>query len=423
MTGSDGVASALSATGFPEHEVRRRARMGRGAAFPAMADYGSALFGERAPSAPTDALDRARLVPPIFVPKRMAALIELGREPLPGDVDLTTVIGGLNATSPIYISAFGSTAAASGDLGIAVAAQAAAAGIPMVIGENIVPVAGYGRVTDEEASSLLSRIAEYAASVPDGIGGVVVQQSTEDADAEVWNLVYSDPTATALSATGRLAFELKVGQGAKPGLGGMTMVSRAQAKHLAAQYDLVDIYGGAQTPVLRCGTPGTFDDEILRRQILLMRNNYPRCRVWVKLPPARDVHLAAALAWAAGADAVTVDGAEGGTGWAPLGFLGQVGLPLAECLRRIDVRDNSLLASGRIWEGGRAVKCLALGASAVGLGRAALIAADEDPDRGLIALLDCLAFELRLMISALGCYRVGDLGAEDVWFPGADEPS
>ncbi|MFD4440996.1 glutamate synthase-related protein [Nocardia sp. NPDC058519] len=421
MIGSDDAVSALSATGFPEHEVRRRARTGLGAAFPAMTHYGSALFGELAPVAATDALDRARLVPPIFVPKRMAALIELGREPLPGDVDLTTVIGGLNATAPIYISAFGSTAAASGDLGIAVAAQAAAAGIPMVIGENIVPVSGYGRVIDEEASSLLSRIAEYAASVPDGFGGVVVQQSTEDADAEVWNLVYSDPTAAALSATGRLAFELKVGQGAKPGLGGMTMVSREQAAHLAAQYDLVDIYGGAQTPVLRCGTPGTFDEEILRRQIMLMRNNYPRCRVWVKLPPARDVHRAAALAWAAGADAVTVDGAEGGTGWAPLGFLGQVGLPLAECLRRIDAGDNSLLASGRIWEGGRAVKCLALGASAVGLGRAALIAADEDPDQGLTGLLDCLAFELRLMISALGCYRVGDLGTGDVWFPGADE--
>src|SRR5690242_20794155 len=49
-------------------------------------------------------------------------------------------------------------------------------------------------------------------------GGVVVQQGTEDADAEVWNRVYSDPSVAPLRDRGGLAFELKVGQGAKPGL-------------------------------------------------------------------------------------------------------------------------------------------------------------------------------------------------------------
>jgi len=43
--------------------------------------------------------------------------------------------------------------------------------------------------------------------------------------------------------------------------------------------------------------------------------------------------------------------------------------------------DASLNVSGRIWEGGRALKCLALGASAVGLGRAALVAVAEDAER------------------------------------------
>ncbi|RJO70693.1 glutamate synthase [Nocardia panacis] len=412
-------AESLSATGFPQARVRARARAGAGAIFPDHTRYGSALFGESRTADPTqaDALDRARLVPPVFVPNRMAALVELGREPRAADVDLSAVVGGLNSTLPVYISAFGSTAAVSGDLGVTVARQAGAAGIPMVIGENIVPVSGYGRMVAEDPSALLARITEYAKAVPDGVGGVIVQQSTEDADAEVWNLIYSDPAVEPLLSTGRLGFELKVGQGAKPGLGGMTLVPRERAPRLEAQYDLVDLYGVADAPVLRCGTPGTFTEEVLRQQIRLMRNNYPRCRVWVKLPPARDVALASALAWAAGADAVTVDGAEGGSGWAPLGFLDQVGLPLAECLRRVDAREHCLLVSGRIWEGGRAVKCLALGASAVGLGRAALIAADADPERGLSALLDCLALEMRLMISALGCYRVEDLGPDDVWFP------
>ncbi|MFD2284398.1 hypothetical protein ACFSUJ_34675 [Streptomyces lusitanus] len=47
-----------------------------------------------------------------------------------------------------------------------------------------------------------------------------MQQSTEDADAEVWNLVHSDPAARPLLDSGRLAFELKVGQGAKPASAG-----------------------------------------------------------------------------------------------------------------------------------------------------------------------------------------------------------
>jgi isopentenyl diphosphate isomerase/L-lactate dehydrogenase-like FMN-dependent dehydrogenase len=73
-----------------------------------------------------------------------------------------------------------------------------------------------------------------------------------------------------------------------------------------------------------------------------------------------------------------------------------------------------------MWEGTRAVKCLAMGATAVGLGRAALLAVDEDADNGLVRLVDCLALELRMIISALGKYTVDALDLEDVWFPGSD---
>jgi len=411
--------NVLTAPGFPERQVRARAESGQTSAFPDSEQYGLTLFGEHDAAGPhvPDAIDRMRLVPPVFVPIRLAKLIDLGREPTAGDVDLSTVIGGLRSALPVYVSAFGSTAAAGGDLGIAVARQAGRLGIPMVIGENIVPVSGYGRLKAEEQSSLLRRIVEYLGTVRDGLGGVVVQQSTEDADAEVWNLVYSDPSAGPLLASGRLAFELKVGQGAKPGVGGMTLMPRGRAAELAAQYDVMDVNGPQSDLVLRCSSPGTFSEEILRQQIRSMRNNYPRCRAWVKLPPSRDVHLAAAAAWAAGADSVTVDGAEGGTGWAPRAFLDHVGLPLAECLDRIDSQGRCLLVSGRIWEGARAVKCLALGASAVGLGRAALLAADQDLEKGLLNFVDCLALEMRLLISALGKYQVVELSPEDIWAP------
>ncbi|MEV4643125.1 glutamate synthase-related protein [Actinoplanes sp. NPDC049548] len=406
----------LHARDFPEDAVRARARVGPAAAFPDIAEYGSVLCGA-GPTQPGDSLDALRLVPPVFMPQRLEKLIDLAREPVYSDVDLDTVIGGFRSALPVYLSAFGSTQVASADLGVAASGQAGRLGIPMVIGENVVPVNGYGRLGGATQKSLLARITAYSAELPDGFGGVAVQQSTEDADAEVWNLVYSDPAARPLLESGRLAFELKTGQGAKPGLGGMTVLDGAAAARIDDLYAIDPVFGADAAKVLRSSNPGTFTEEILRQQIRLMRNNFPRARVWVKLHPGRDIHEAATVAWKAGADAVTVDGAEGGTGWAPLSFLHHVGLPLGECLRRIGPVRSCLLASGRMWEGARAAKALALGATAVGLGRAALLAVDEDHDAGLVNLVECLALELRMLISALGKYGSDALGPEDVWPP------
>ncbi|MEW1569519.1 glutamate synthase-related protein [Streptomyces sp. NPDC093509] len=402
----------LTAPGLPEDAIRARARHGAAAVFPPADSYGTAVFGGT--REPGDEIDALRLAPPVFMPGRLAKLIDLGREPLYSDVRLTTALGGFDAPVPVYVSALGSTRVAGTSL--ALSRQAGRLGIPMVIGENVAPMNGFRSSGDDHRKGLLERILAYCEELPDGVGGVCVQQSTEDADSEVWNQVYSDPAVSGLLTTGRLGFEMKVGQGAKPGLGGLTMISEAAAADLDGQYAVERLApdGGA---VLRCSSPGTFTDEIFRRQIQLMRNNYPRARCWVKLFPGRDVGRAAAIAWEAGAHAVTVDGAEGGTGWAPTGFLGHVGLPLAECLRRVDPADHTLLASGRVWDGIRAVKLLALGARAVGLGRAALVAADEDPEHGLERLLDAMALEMRMAVSSLGRYAADETGPEDLWRP------
>ncbi|MER5208131.1 glutamate synthase-related protein [Streptomyces sp. NPDC002825] len=409
--------TALGAPGFPERAVRARARNGTAEVFPDSATYGTQLYGPSTGTGTADELDRARIVPPVFMPQRLEKLIDLAREPEFTDVELGSRVGGFTARLPLYLSAFGSTRAGSGDLAVHASRQAARLGIPMVIGENMIPVHGYRRAGDATRSALLARVEAYLDAAPDGTGGIVVQQSTEDADSEVWNLLYSDPAFRPLLETGRLAFELKTGQGAKPGLGGMTVVDRAEAEQLARRFTVLQVLDPDGERRLRCATPGTFTDEILRQQLRFMRNNFPKARTWVKFHPGRDIAEAARTAWAAGADAVTVDGAEGGTGWAPAVFLDHVGLPLAACLRRIGRPGGCLLAAGGMWEGGRAVRALALGATAVGLGRAALVAVDEDPEHGLERLVDSIALELRLLISALGKYSVAALGPEDLWWP------
>ncbi|MEU5396092.1 glutamate synthase-related protein [Streptomyces tibetensis] len=413
--------SSLRAPGYEEAAIRDRARRGSAAVFPGPETYGHSVLGAAGTPIGGDRLDGLRIVPPVFVPRRLEKLCELGEEPLPDDVVLTGRVGGFDSPLPLYVSAFGSTQVASSTLGEDLSRQAGRLGVPMVIGENVVPVNGYGRTGESGPGSLLARITGYVEESGTS-GGIVVQQSTQDADAEVWNLVYSDPTAAPLLESGRLAFELKVGQGAKPGLGGLTLMKRHTAVPFTDRFQIADSFGPDSDTVVRCATPGTFTADILTQQVRLMRNNYPRCRVWVKLPPGRDIAQATRIALEAGADAVTVDGAEGGTGWAPTVFLDQVGLPLGEALTRIR-RDGpmgrGLLASGRIWEGSRAVKCLALGAEAVGLGRAALLAVDEDRKEGLIRLVEALRFELQLLISALGKYRTSDLSIDDLWLPEA----
>ncbi len=409
---------STSAPGFPEAAVRERARLGSAALFPNLDDYGSMLFGATDAGYQGDELDRLRIAPPNFTMLRLEKLIDLGREPLYSDVTLTTRIGGFDSTAPLYLSAVGSTRAADTGLIRQASRQAGKLGIPMVIGENVIGMSGYGRLDGLSGRSIIDRITAYCSELAPGVGGITVQQNTEDADAELWNLVYSDPATLPLLESGRLAFELKVGQGAKPGLGGMTLVDRQTADRVSEQYYIDSLDGAGSDQLLRSSTPGTFTAEILRQQIRLMRNNFPRALVWTKLLPGRDVADAAEVAWAAGADAVTVDGAEGGTGWAPTAFLNNVGLPLYDCLNQIGNTDRCLLASGRMWEGSRALKALALGARAVGFGRAALLAVDENPESGLEKLAGCLTTELRMLISAVGKYHPAQLSAEDVWQPG-----
>lgn len=406
---------STSAPGFPEQAVRDRARLGSAALFPNFDDYGSVLFGAADVGQQLDELDRLRIAPPNFTMLRLEKLIDLGREPLYSDVDLATRIGGFDATAPLYLSAVGSTRAADTELIHQASRQAGKLGIPMVIGENVIGMSGYGRLDGLSGRSIIDRISAYCSELPAGVGGITVQQNTEDADAELWNLVYSDPAALPLLGSGRLAFELKVGQGAKPGLGGMTLVDRETADRVGKQYYIDALDGAGSERLLRSSTPGTFTAEILRQQLRLMRNNFPRAFVWVKLLPGRDVAEAARVAWAAGADAVTVDGAEGGTGWAPTAFMNHVGLSLHDCLGQIGNIDRCLLASGRMWEGSRVLKALALGARAVGIGRAALLAVDENRESGLEKLVSCLNTELRMLISAVGKYAPGQLSGEDVW--------
>jgi hypothetical protein len=94
---------------FRPNGPRGRARDGAACAFPPRSGYGTAVVGAGPPrpgsGGAADALDALRLGPPVFMPRRLEKLIDLGREPLYSDVDLSTPIGGFRRSLPLYISA------------------------------------------------------------------------------------------------------------------------------------------------------------------------------------------------------------------------------------------------------------------------------------------------------------------------------
>jgi hypothetical protein len=407
---------------YPVEDVVNRARNGRYSVFPLrdVDEFGRALLGgpvyERGPLR-FDTLSRILIVPPLYTPHRLGKMEELMREPLFTDVGTSVRVGGFRSSMPVVMASMGSTDVFN-KVSLECAGAAGKAGIPMGVGENVATVWGYSRRVRSSQPCFKERVMAYLSSCPEGSGGVVIQQSVEDAYDELWNRVYSDPDIEPYIAEGRVGFEIKLGQGAKPGLGGETFVGREQAMRLSRKYAFdSDPEKVGKTIYERHSAPGTYTPEILKSMIRLMRNNYPRARIWVKCGPYRDISEVARLSAGEGVDAFWIDGKEGGTGLSPVTALKDLGLPLLACISR--VRRNTgggleIICSGRLVDGGDVVKVIGLGARAAGIGRPIVLAAYSSGEEGVLKYLESLRLEIMLLVSALGKYDVSMVSDEDL---------
>ena len=182
------------------------------------------------------------------------------------------------------------------------------------------------------------------------------------------------------------AIEIVVGQGAKPGGGGM-LLGQKITERVATMRNLP--VGIDQRSA--CRHPDWTGPDDLEIKILEIREitgwEKP---IYVKIGGARP-YYDTALAVKAGADVVVLDGMQGGTAATQDVFIEHVGQPTLACIRPAvkalqDLgmhRKVQLVVSGGIRTGADVAKALALGADAVAIGTAALIALGEnDPKWG-----------------------------------------
>jgi len=173
------------------------------------------------------------------------------------------------------------------------------------------------------------------------------------------------------------ALEVVVGQGAKPGGGGM-LLGQKITERVANMRILPE--GIDQRSACRHPDFTGPDDLQIKIQELREITDW-QIPIYIKIGASRtryDVMLAVK----AGADAIVLDGMQGGTAASQDVFIEDVGIPTlpalrqaVEALQELDLhREIQLIVSGGIRTGADVAKALAMGADAVSLGMASLMA-------------------------------------------------
>ena len=179
------------------------------------------------------------------------------------------------------------------------------------------------------------------------------------------------------------AIEVVIGQGAKPGGGGMLLGQKISAR-VAEMRTLPE--GIDQRSACRHPDWTGPDDLEIKIQELREITDW-KIPIYVKVGASRP-YYDTALAVKSGADVVVLDGMQGGTAATQDVFIEHVGIPTisairpaVEALQELGMhREVQLVVSGGIRNGADAAKALALGADAVSIGTAALVAlGDNDP--------------------------------------------
>ena len=172
--------------------------------------------------------------------------------------------------------------------------------------------------------------------------------------------------------------EIKIGQGAKPGIGG-----HLPGEKVTAEVSLTRMIPLGTDALSPAPQHDVYSIEDLAQLVYAIKEatNYQKL-ISVKIAAVHNVSAIASGMVRAGADIIVLDGLRGSTGAAPKVIRDNVGIPIEMALAAVDSRlreenirnQASLVIAGGIRSSGDIAKAIALGADAVYIGTAALIA-------------------------------------------------
>ncbi|MBA2851927.1 glutamate synthase domain-containing protein 2 [Methanococcus maripaludis] len=174
------------------------------------------------------------------------------------------------------------------------------------------------------------------------------------------------------------AIEIKIGQGAKPGIGG-----HLPGEKVSAEVSMTRMIPQGSDAISPAPHHDIYSIEDLAQLIRSLKEATRwKMPVFVKISAVHNVSAIANGIATSDADAVVIDGFKGGTGAAPKVFRDNVGIPIEVAIAAVDDRLReqgnrhkiSIIASGGIRNSADVFKSIALGADAVYIGTAAMVA-------------------------------------------------
>ncbi|MEJ2868719.1 FMN-binding glutamate synthase family protein [Actinomycetospora sp. OC33-EN08] len=248
-----------------------------------------------------------------------------------------------------------------------------------------VTIAGmsFGALSAQAKEALGRGASEVGTSTTTGDGGMTTEERGQSKHL-VYQYLPSRYGMNPANLRQADAIEVVLGQGAKPGGGGM-LLGQKISDRVAGMRTLppgIDQRSACRHP------DWTGPDDLAIKILELREITDWEKPVYVKVGATRT-YYDVKLAVAAGADVVVVDGMQGGTAATQDVFIEHVGIPTlaaipqaTQALQELGVHRHGvqLIVSGGIRSGADVAKAMALGADAVAIGTAALIAlGDNDP--------------------------------------------
>lgn len=174
------------------------------------------------------------------------------------------------------------------------------------------------------------------------------------------------------------AIEIKMGQGAKPGIGGHLPGEKVEED--VSKTRMIPLHSDAISPAPH---HDIYSIEDLRQLVYSLKEatEYKK-PIIVKIAAVHNIAAIASGIARSGADIIAIDGFRGGTGAAPTRIRDNVGIPIELALASVDQRlrdegireDVSIIVGGSIRNSSDVVKAIALGADACYIATSALLA-------------------------------------------------